>query len=126
LEVNSGLITIAVEGDTDVPVIQRVLRLVGLQVHVIHGLKGKNWLDQQLTGYNNAARYARWLVLRDLDRDATCAPELVARLLPKPGPMMCFRIAVRAVEAWLLSDREQMSRFLGLSQDKIPADSEQA
>src|SRR5262249_10678899 len=68
---------------------------------------------------------APWLVLRGLDRDATCAPELVAKLLPKPGRLMCFRIAVRAVEAWLLSDREQVSRSLGLSRNRIPTDSEQ-
>ena len=32
---------------------------------------------------------------------------------------MCFRIAVRAVEAWLLADRANMARFLSVSRDLI-------
>jgi hypothetical protein len=33
---------------------------------------------------------------------------------------MCFRVAVHEVEAWLLADRQQMARFLGVNPAKIP------
>ena len=35
---------------------------------------------------------------------------------------MCFRIAVREVEAWLLADRERIASFLGVSPARVPRD----
>jgi hypothetical protein len=35
---------------------------------------------------------------------------------------MCFRIAVRAVEAWLLADRERVAQFLGVRPARVPHD----
>jgi hypothetical protein len=37
---------------------------------------------------------------------------------------MCFRVAVRETEAWLLADRERLARFLGISTSRIPLDPE--
>jgi hypothetical protein len=37
---------------------------------------------------------------------------------------MCFRVAVRAVEAWLLADFEAMADFLGVASNKVPRDPE--
>lgn len=86
----------------------------------VFGLKGKDSLDQRLVGYNNAARFSPWLVVRDLDSDAPCASALVQRLLPQPSEFMCLRVAVRSVEGWLLADRERMARFLGIAATKVP------
>jgi hypothetical protein len=33
---------------------------------------------------------------------------------------MCFRIAVREVEAWLLADRDNIARFLGVAVSRVP------
>ena len=33
---------------------------------------------------------------------------------------MCFRLAVRAIESWLLADAEQLAAFLRVSSAKIP------
>lgn len=117
-----GPISVAVEGKTDVPVVKRLLDLAGLEMGAVHGQQGKALLDQRLPGYNNAARHAPWLVVRDLDRDAACAPELVAGLLPNPGRWMVFRIAVRAMEAWLLADAERLSQFMRVALSRIPLD----
>jgi hypothetical protein len=114
------VITVAVEGDADVPVVERICELAGFRVGIVYGRSGKSRLDSQLHGYNLAARYAPWLVLRDLNGDAPCAGGLVAELLPSPAPMMLFRVAVRAVEAWLLADGEALSRFLRVSKKVIP------
>ncbi len=37
---------------------------------------------------------------------------------------MCFRIAVRAIEAWLMADREKLAHFLSVSVSKIPLNPE--
>lgn len=99
---------------------RRLLDMVGLEMGDVHGLRGKNLLDQRLRGYNNAARFAPWVVVRDLNRDAPCASALVQQLLPTPAPGMCLRIAVRSAEAWLLADREEISRFLSVSPARVP------
>ncbi len=33
---------------------------------------------------------------------------------------MCFRVAVHAVEAWLLADTERMAAFLGIPTERMP------
>ena len=37
---------------------------------------------------------------------------------------MCFRVAVREVEAWLLGDHEKLATFLGVAVSRIPRDPE--
>ena len=63
-------VTVAVEGPSDLSILRRVLEYAGCTVHVVHGRGGKNQINANLTGYNNAARFAPWVVLRDLDHDA--------------------------------------------------------
>lgn len=113
-------ITLAVEGDGDVPIAKKLAELAGFDVGPIYGLSGKGKLDRQLTGYNSAARFAPWLVIRDLDHDAECAAEKRKALLPEPSRQMCFRIAVREAESWLLADRHAFARFAGVRIDLVP------
>jgi hypothetical protein len=42
----------------------------------------------------------------DLDSDTGCAPPLCEQWIPGPAPFLCFRVAVREVEAWLMADAE--------------------
>jgi hypothetical protein len=114
-------VTLAVEGTTDIPVARRILAHLGLEVAVIYERGGKAGLDSSLTGYNRAAAFAPWLVLRDLNHDAPCASELIHRLLPRPAAQMVFRVPVRETEAWLLADREELARYLGVSLSKVPS-----
>ena len=44
----------------------------------------------------------------------------VADTLPSTSAGMCYRVAVRAVEAWLLADVERLAAYLGISQALIP------
>jgi hypothetical protein len=113
-------ITAAVEGIVDEAVVRRIIQHTGGTVASIHGFHGKDHLKQSLGGYNSAARFAPWLVLMDLNTDAECAPTLRGTLLSCAAPMMSLRIAVRAVEAWLLADRERFARFLGVRVAAIP------
>lgn len=112
------------EGATDEVVAKRLLAEVGLHCEFVYGKAGKNSIDRQLKGYNRAARFSSWLVLRDLDTDAECAPALRASLLPQPAAGMRLHIVVRAVEAWLLGDSQSVSKFLSIAQDHVPKDPE--
>jgi hypothetical protein len=111
----------AVEGVLDEAVLRRILADVGGALGPVHGGRGKNHLRQRLPGYNNAARFSPWIVLVDLDNDAQCAPPFAEAWLPQPAAHMHFRVAVRAVEAWLLADRKAFARFLGVSPSAIPS-----
>lgn len=100
---------VAVEGPADAAVVGRVLASLGAEVGPVHIRGGKAGVDDRIRAYNQAARHGLWLVVRDLDRDAPCAGELVARLIGSPADLMCFRIAVRQVESWLLADGERVA-----------------
>jgi hypothetical protein len=112
----------AVEGPVDDAVVRKVLRACGHEPGSIHIKNGKSGLLEKLTGYNTAAQIAPWLVLVDLNGDASCAPPFVAACLPSPAEQMIFRVAVRQVEAWLLADRSRFARFLKVSQARLPRD----
>lgn len=112
-------VTVAVEGPTDGAVAARLLAHVGLAAGPVHICGGKHKLDLRLTGFSHAARHAPWFVLRDLDRDAACAPELLATRQFQAREQLCFRIAMRAVEAWLLSDANGMAQFLHVGVGRV-------
>jgi hypothetical protein len=117
-------VSIAVEGTTDAAVVKRLLREARLSVGPEYVTGGKHAIDGRLRSYNSAARLRCWLVLRDLDHDAACAPDLVRRLLPAPAAHMRLHTPVRAVEAWLLADAEAIGRSLLIPKTRIPADPE--
>ncbi len=110
----------AVEGTADEAVLQRLVEYAGATLGTVYGKRGKAHLRQRLPGYNAAASLSPWIVLVDLDRDAECAPQLRAAWLPHPASLMCFRVVVRALEAWLFADRERLARFLSLRPADLP------
>ena len=118
------MLTIAVEGTSDEAIIRRICASLNIPIGDVYGFRGKNYLDTCLAGYNNAANYAPWLILRDLDNDADCAPDLCRILLPSPAPMMSLRIVVRSIEAWLMADQDHLAQYLGISRQRIPSNPE--
>lgn len=118
------LVSVACEGEGDVPIARKVLEHAGLTMGSAYSASGKGNLDKSLVAYNSAAKHAPWLVLRDLDTDAGCAPTLVETLLPAASRLMVFRIAVRASEAWLMADRERFATYFGVPPTKVPRDPE--
>lgn len=64
------------------------------------------------------------LMFTDLDADLCPASKVAAWLGRDPSKGFLFRICVRAVEAWLLADREGMAGFLQVSIDRLPPDPE--
>jgi len=120
----SPLISAAVEGIVDEAVARRLIREAGGIPGPVYDMKGKQRLLEKINGYNNAARLAPWLVLVDLDNDASCAPSLRQNWLPVSAPWLCFQIAVRQVEAWLLADAVSLAAYLGVAKRKIPGNPE--
>ena len=77
-------VRLAAEGDTDLSVGRKLLSDARLSVGDQVNAGGKERLDPKIPGFNKTAVFTPWLVLRDLDHDADCAAELVARLVGKP------------------------------------------
>ena len=118
------VVTIAVEGITDAAVVRRILTDHRIVVAGEYGLRGKRHIDDKLRAFNAAAKYGNWLVVRDLDDDAQCAADLVAALLPSPSARMRLRVAVRAIESWLLADAEGFSDYFSVAAHHVPENPE--
>ena len=114
------IVSAAVEGIVDEAVARKLIAHAGGQPGTVYGKNGKLFLRQKIKGYNNAARYTPWIVLVDLDHDADCAPPLRGEWLSDPAPKLCFRIAVREIEAWLMADSETLAAFLGVARNRVP------
>lgn len=114
------IVTLAAEGVVDIAAATRLCEHAGHSVHRTFPTQGKVTLNRQLSGYNNAARLGPWLVLRDLDHDAECAPALVETLLPARSPLMLLRVAVHSLEAWLLADAGSFAAFFQIHESAVP------
>ena len=114
-------VSAAVEGIVDAAVVQKLITEYGGHPGTVYGQTGKDALKEKISGYNNAAHHSPWVVLVDLDRDADCAPLFRATWMPRPARLMCFRVVVRAVEAWLMADAQTLSAFLKVPRARIPA-----
>jgi hypothetical protein len=117
-------LNVAVEGFPDEAVATRLTEKLGVPSVEIYVKHGKGNLDKSLGAYNAAARFSTWLVLRDLDHDAPCPGALRDTLLPQRSPHMIFRIAVRAVESWLMADARNFAKFLSIPLELVPANPE--
>jgi hypothetical protein len=114
-------LALVVEGDTDLPIARKLAADAGLDVFTEMDAGGKSNIDAELNSYNGAAKGAPWFVLRDLDEDAPCAADFLKRIDLRPSRWMCFRLAVRELESWLLADGEGIARFFGVNQRWLPS-----
>lgn len=118
------VVTAAVEGVVDEAVVRRLVEHVRAVPGDVYGRNGKPHLRERINGYSNAPRHTPWLVLVDLDSDADCAPNLRQAWLRNPAAMLCFRVAVPQVEAWLMADADTLARYLSVPRGRIPCNTE--
>jgi hypothetical protein len=120
-------INLAYEDDLSREILIRILESQGVvssnkrfSVGVLFHGRGFGYLKRNIGGFNKASKGMPYLILTDLDCEV-CAPVLIQKWLPETrNPNLIFRIAVREVESWVLADRLGFSRFLGISQNKMP------
>jgi hypothetical protein len=91
----------------------------------VHGKNGKPQLMKNIKGIQRGGPALALDDLVDLDRDVECAPPLCEKWVPQPGPYLCFRVAVREVEAWLMADSESLASFLKVARHRVPPHPEQ-
>ena len=83
---------------------------------------GSSYIDKRISGFNQAAVRAPWVVLLDLDR-RPCAVEYVKQLLPSGASRyMVLRIAVTEVESWLLADTDAVTKFFAVARHRVPSE----
>ena len=84
--------------------------------------KGVGNIKKKAPSYHNMAKKGlRVLVMIDLDT-TPCAPVLIENwfnTLDLP-PALMFRVAVREAESWIMADRANLAKFLGIAQVNIP------
>lgn len=113
------LFTAAVEGPSDEAALRKMLASLECGLGQVYGRNGKGQIIKNIGGYNNAARHQPWIVLVDLDSEE-CLLTAKQNWLPTPSALMCFRIAVRELEAWLLADRERFASYFAVNMELIP------
>ena len=112
-------IYLAVEDDLSEWVLRRVLsdRPAEFEIGTVFKKNGFGYLKKMTPAFNNMAKASPVLMLTDLD-DHTCAPELLEKWLKnRRHPNFMLRVAVREVEAWLLSCDQELRKFLGLRKE---------
>jgi hypothetical protein len=91
----------------------------------IYNRGGYGYLRQNINGFNNAAKGVPFLIGTDLDR-YECPTALIQEWLVRPKHNnLLIRVAVREAEAWILADKENLARFLGIRAALVPDEVEQ-
>lgn len=111
------------EGQLDAVIGARLMQHLDLELGTVYGRKGIDYIRTRIRGFNNAAQFQPILTLADLgDTGIDCAPEVVLTWLPVRHRNMLLRFAVNKIESWLLADRANLARFLGVRRSQIPYD----
>ncbi len=95
------------------------------EIGSVHGLRGNSYIKHRLSAFNDASKFNPYLVLTDSDQ-YDCPKKMISEWIDfEMNPNFIFRIAVREAESWLMADRKNFARFLGVSQTSIPRHPEQ-
>jgi hypothetical protein len=114
-------ISLLVEGSLDAAVGTKIIASQGGSVGPVYGMKGVDYVENTIGGFNQKAQGGPILTLVDLmDTDSDCPVDVVQNWLPHRNRPMLFRLVVREIESWILADRSGVARFLGLRTSQIP------
>ena len=112
---------VIVEGATDEPVINALMRAAGWNhdQFEVKRANGKGVIDRNIKKYWEAARVHPYVIFRDLDRDGEgCPVTLRAQLVehtPGESPDLLIRIVDQCNESWILADRHGIAEFCNRS-----------
>lgn len=119
-------INLVVEDSLSEAILRCLLKEFGVLVGPCYGLKGNDYIKKKVRAFYGASQYVSYLVLTDLD-SGVCPSQLVSDWLPNLTPCndFIFRVAVREVESWLLADKSNFAKYLGVSVAHIPSSIEE-
>lgn len=118
-------LNIVIEDVLSEVVMRRLLMQLGYMGMTTYRVtRGNGNIKANVEKYKGASQVVPHIVLTDLDR-YPCPPALLdAWNVGSLPPTMLLRIAVREVEAWLLSDRKGIADFLHTAIEKVPINPE--
>lgn len=90
----------------------------------IYNRGGYGYLRQNINGFNHAAKGVPFLVGTDLDTYECPAALIQEWVIGQRHDNLLIRVAVREVEAWVLADRKNFAKFLGIREALLPDDVE--
>lgn len=118
------------EGETDLPVIRKVVVAAGFEPGTVRALGGYDPVDKLAHRFSQTPPPRPTLLLRDVDptppnlqgqRFRQCAPRLLKVLgIQNAGPRYRLRLARHEMEAWLLADARNFARWLGCRFEDVP------
>lgn len=90
----------------------------------VYSRGGNGYLRRTIDGFNNAAKGTPFFVGTDLDT-YECPSALIDDWLASPKHHnLLIRVAVHEAEAWVLADRNNFARFIGVGVANVPVDVE--
>ena len=95
----------------------------GARIARILGLMGNDDLRKRLPSLNAISSYeGPAFVLTDLDSHQRCPAELVSSWTQgiRRSPNLVVRVAVLEIEAWIIADRVNFARWLGIAESVVP------
>lgn len=113
-------INLAGEGLTDIYAAMNLIKLLQLKPGAISSVRSKSKIDAKLQEFNRSSRHLNWFILRDLDHEADCAPQLMDGLIQNRLPRMSIRIPVRTIESWLLANIDGFAGEFYVARDHLP------
>jgi hypothetical protein len=119
-------VNLAIEDELSETVLRRIIAHTGrgYAIGTAYGRGGFGYLKRTIHGWNRAAAGVPFVLLTDLD-ELECPMALIEDWLTVPRHAnLIFRVAVREVEAWLLADGTNFSRFLRVQEGALPKDVE--
>ena len=108
------------EGLTDIYAAINLIKLLQLKRGAISSVRSKSKIDAKLQEFNRSSRHLNWFILRDLDHDAKCAPQLMESPIQNRSLRMSIRIPVRTIESWLLADVDGFAEEFHLARSRLP------
>jgi hypothetical protein len=119
-------VSLIVEDEIHHQALIRILKnaLPNYEIDAVYGKGGNQDIRNKLFKFNKAAEFEFYIALTDLDLEE-CPPKMLGKYFSfKMHPNLIFQIAVREAEAWLIADKINFARFLGVSASKISNDPE--
>jgi len=92
-----------------------------IELYPALGKKGNDYIYQKLAQFNGAAiPDCRYFLLLDTDKPICVVDFLKSIITFSANPYFYLRLCVVEIETWLLADRENFAKFLGIRESEIP------